>query len=929
MECRRCGADPCLLHEVLIMVAIRYLVIAVLLVAWFPSEGPAATAFVQSASISEFSSGITDAVTLTRNVKAGNLIAVYVAWTNTTDTLSSVTDSLGNTYTLVQNPTTLGAQGRAAGAYAQNILGGPCTVTATFSPGAFSARTIIVREISGADAFSPLDGSAAQGQTDPGTGADAVTSGAITTTANGDYIFGATTDQGHASTLNPGTGFTGGESFTSPVGGRSEDQIQGSAGSIAATFTNTNSPFADFVTLIMAFKPSASPDTTPPTISITAPASGATVSGTITVSATASDNVRLAGVQFKLDGANLGAESTSAPYSTSWDSATVANGTHTLTAVARDATGNTATSAAVLVTVNNIGASQQIISADRRVEWSQAGVLGGIPNRTTICATLNPGATPTEINNAIAACTNGVVYLNAGTYTLSSGITFGGTSNVTLRGAGPDQTILAFTGTDTCGGVSANVCIHGASRVWSGSVPSANIRNWTAGYAKGTTQITLDSTAGLKTGTILILDQLDDTIDPGGVLVSDATGFTIEGGAPGRANRAQQQFVQVIAINENQVAISPGIYMPNWRASQQPQVWWWGDTSVTAVMDGVENLTLDHTNAPETSGIAFHNAYKGWVKNVKSLNPKRNHVWLYQAARIEVRDSYFYGTKNAASQSYGIESFTTSDDLILNNIFHHVTTPLMTGPSAGSVFAYNYLIDMYYTVATWMMAGIDASHDAGTGMNLFEGNVGNQFLMDLYHGTGALATLFRNQLMGTEPNKTQGNTEVINIWGYNRFVNIVGNVLGTSGYHKVYEDSLTPSGTTGNPERSIYLLGYTGVLELISSGLPYDPLVVNGLLRWGNYDYVTNQTRWNPAEIPADTPVPSDHTLPSSLFLSSRPSWWGTMPWPAIGPDVTGGQDPAGYAYKIPAQVCYDNSLKDGNGILSFNANDCYALPQP
>src|SRR5207247_10345785 len=125
MECRRCGAGPCLLHEVLIMVAIRYLVIAVLLVAWFPSEGPAATAFVQSASISEFSSGITDAVTFTRNVKAGNLIAVYVAWTNTTDTLSSVTDSLGNTYTLVQHPTTFDAPGTAAGDYGNTVLAAP------------------------------------------------------------------------------------------------------------------------------------------------------------------------------------------------------------------------------------------------------------------------------------------------------------------------------------------------------------------------------------------------------------------------------------------------------------------------------------------------------------------------------------------------------------------------------------------------------------------------------------------------------------------------------------------------------------------------------------------------------------------------------------------------------------------------------------
>src|SRR5258708_18493752 len=55
------------------------------------------------------------------------------------------------------------------------------------------------------------------------------------------------------------------------------------------------------------------PDTTPPTVSITSPSSGATVSGTITVTANASDNVGVAGVQFKLDGANLGAEDTTAP----------------------------------------------------------------------------------------------------------------------------------------------------------------------------------------------------------------------------------------------------------------------------------------------------------------------------------------------------------------------------------------------------------------------------------------------------------------------------------------------------------------------------------------------------------------------------------------------------------------------------------------
>src|SRR5438445_11251034 len=94
-------------------------------------------------------------------------------------------------------------------------------------------------------------------------------------------------------------------------------------------------------------------DTTPPTVSITAPASGATVSGSVTVSASASDNVGVAGVQFLVDGTNLSSEDTSSPYSVSWNTTTVGNGSHTLTATARDAAGNRTTSSPVTVTVSN------------------------------------------------------------------------------------------------------------------------------------------------------------------------------------------------------------------------------------------------------------------------------------------------------------------------------------------------------------------------------------------------------------------------------------------------------------------------------------------------------------------------------------------------------------------------------------------------
>ena len=81
-------------------------------------------------------------------------------------------------------------------------------------------------------------------------------------------------------------------------------------------------------------------DTTAPTVTLTSPAAGATVSGSVALAANASDDVAVVGVQFKIDGANVGSEDTSAPYSTSWSSGNVSNGTHTVTAVARDAAGN-------------------------------------------------------------------------------------------------------------------------------------------------------------------------------------------------------------------------------------------------------------------------------------------------------------------------------------------------------------------------------------------------------------------------------------------------------------------------------------------------------------------------------------------------------------------------------------------------------------
>ena len=119
-------------------------------------------------------------------------------------------------------------------------------------------------------------------------------------------------------------------------------------------------------------------DAQAPAVSLTAPASGATISGTTTVSADASDNVGVLGVQFKVDGANLGAEDTSAPYGITWNTSTAGNGTHSLTAVARDAAGNTTTSAARTVTVANGGGDLQAPTVSVTSPANGATVSGSV-----------------------------------------------------------------------------------------------------------------------------------------------------------------------------------------------------------------------------------------------------------------------------------------------------------------------------------------------------------------------------------------------------------------------------------------------------------------------------------------------------------------------------------------------------------------------
>jgi hypothetical protein len=679
-----------------------------------------------------------------------------------------------------------------------------------------------------------------------------------------------------------------------------------------------------------------------------------------------------------------------------------------------------------------------IIDSSRATDWSNVGITAAIPNRTTICATLNPGASSAQINSAIANCpANQVVFLNAGTYTLAAGINFNGHSNVTLRGAGPTQTIVQFTGGDSCGGNGGDVCLISSPFYWSGDsavLPGGSSAcSWTGGYSQGTTQITLSSCGGTPpVGQFIILDQANDSSDTGGVYICttncNVSGSNdINGRVINSVLHSQQQVVMVTAVSGSgsgpyTVTISPGLYANNWRSSQAPGAWWPG----MVTLDGIENMTLDHssTGASYKAGVYFFDCYQCWVKNIRSIKSVRNHVWFYQSARGVVRDSYFYDTQREAEESYGTEMVMTSDNLVENNIWQKIASPLYADSTEGTVFAYNYTdqnlflpthiaitnvsllsnlavitgtlsdgstpitgqalyisgtttgggqfnvqgapvtavtgfgsvgasgtVSFVLTGSTlsatadsgvvtvnsqWQQVSY-AEHGTGNQMNLFEGNSVNGLSADNYWGTGAVSTYFRNYSRGWQ-NGTNENTLAMQVYAYNRGYNVIGNVLGTSGYHTQYESS----GSVGSRTScwtSVFGLGWpasgTSCLQLTN-----DPLVRSTLLRWGNYDTVNASVQWNQSEIPTSgaafingNAVPANHNLPPSFYLSTKPGWWGPVPWPAIGPDVTGGNisGVAGFVYSIPAQTCYSQTPRDINGLLLFNADSCYqqSLPAP
>jgi hypothetical protein len=343
---------------------------------------------------------------------------------------------------------------------------------------------------------------------------------------------------------------------------------------------------------------------------------------------------------------------------------------------------------------------------------------------------------------------------------------------------------------------------------------------------------------------------------------------------------------------------------------------------------------------------------------VRLMNCTQHGIKIAVTHHNTVRDSYLFNTGHHESESYGINCYRCDSNLIENNIFQYITTPLENEKGHGNVYAYNFSINDCYgscpNGANWMQAS-SYTHSQHDDFNLYEGNDGLGAEHENYYGYGLFQTHFRNRYSGWEPQPggLQFQTVAIHNYARNRFNNYIGNVLGTNAYHNNYEKYATgvTTSSSGTCTLSVFAIGLGDNCGDGGSS-PYptnDTSTRASLMRWGNCDTVngTNNCRFVASEVPSGiahyaNPVPASQTLPASFYLSATPSaWWKvgtTVPaWPPIGPDVTGGDVTGsgqsvsaglnGRVYRVPARLCFENVMGgtfSDTTARTFNAANCY-----
>ncbi len=546
------------------------------------------------------------------------------------------------------------------------------------------------------------------------------------------------------------------------------------------------------------------------------------------------------------------------------------------------------------------------------------------------------------INAAGAAATPSsrkIVLLKAGTYYVNpQGLPNKGgqvglyvtVDNVTIRGEGADRTRLVANGTIPDYGTVVLFGHRGGFNDGDFRVTAVRGNAWMS-----TNTIEVADASRFVVGDVITIDMLDGPAIPNGSVQLNASflwfydgqyfkrqpSFSWAGpstGAPGinvgdlaSANaaavnavprwRSVGQASEITAISGNTLFLKEPL-TKDFMASRSPQVWRMVANDNRSVFlgnrwSGIENIAVAGGNNQwgfPGGTIAFSYMSYAWAKNVEadgsrgsdSAHPGKDgyNIGLGRCYRCVIRDSYVHESRdqNPGGQAYGIVIGTgSSASLVENNISIDNNKPIVSIASGGgNVIAYNYVDNaVIWNAPGWQENAIDDSHGAFTHHDLIEGNWTPNIGSATTHGNSGWHVHFRNYATGRNSSgNVTGNLRAVGVDAWTYESAFVGNVLRGG---NVYETN--PSSRNGTP---IFALGN----NFMYGGNWDNGYAKAHIWRDGNWDSVNGRTIW----------ASGARTLPPSLYLASKPAFFGTLTWPWVDPD-------SGTVGTLPAKARYDS----------------------
>lgn len=391
-------------------------------------------------------------------------------------------------------------------------------------------------------------------------------------------------------------------------------------------------------------------------------------------------------------------------------------------------------------------------------DWSNSGAtIPTLSNAKTISILDFGGKADNNTDNSIALqnaikSAEGkptIINIPSGNYTFKKTINI--PSNIILKGAGSDKTILQFNlnGNSDLISIQGNLVNNVSSPIISGS-------------NKGSKSIKVKSVDNFFVGDFIQIKQTANHL-----LASDW------------AYNYFFQIVRITKINGNEITFENPLRL-DFQLSNNPIV-----QKINPVQNvGIESLKIKRIDASssQTSNIFFNYAVNCWISGVESESTNYAHITLQSTAFTTISGNYIHDAFNYGDggKGYGIVlQFGSSDNFIFDNIAKHLRHSfLLQATSNGNIIAYNYSYDPYWTQGFFPTnsAGDIVLHGNFPYANLLEGNIIQNLVIDNSHGiNGPDNTFFRNRIenYGIVMNGNSGND-----------MNFIANEITGSGFLK-------------------------------------------------------------------------------------------------------------------------------------------------